>query len=178
MKYKTIYIDPPWKQQMTGKYSIRHARAKNLKYPTMSLKELEELPIKDLFDVGCHIWLWTTNQYLRQGFDLLDKWGFKYLCPIHWKKPSGIGNYFIHVTQTMLFGYYQRCVFPIGRYFPNFIETKKPPMEHSRKPVEVYEYIEKISEEPRIEMFARAFSPLFPKRDGWDTWGDESSERR
>ena len=38
---------------------------------------------------------------------------------------------------------------------------------HSRKPVKMREMIEKVSYEPRIELFARE---IF---DGWDYWGDE-----
>ena len=26
---------------------------------------------------------------------------------------------------------------------------------------------------PRLELFARPWTPLFPKRDGWDHWGNE-----
>jgi hypothetical protein len=26
---------------------------------------------------------------------------------------------------------------------------------------------------PRIELFSRDLSPMFPKRDGWDVWGNE-----
>ena len=43
-----------------------------------------------------------------------------------------------------------------------------PRREHSRKPDEVYERIERMYPNARkLELFARN------KREGWDSWGDE-----
>lgn len=72
----------------------------------------------------------------------------------------------------MLFGYKSKCVFPLDRYKPNIIETLKP-KEHSVKPDQGYTFIESISPEPRLELFARPYTVMFPKREGWDTWGNE-----
>ncbi len=165
MTYKTIYIDPPYPICLTGKYSAtRNKRPDRLPYATMTIEEIASLPVESLAQPGCHIWLWTTNQFMRQGFDLLDKWRFKFLAPIHWIKPSGFGNYFIHRTQTILFGYYQTCLFPNARYLPNIFHA--PSTRHSRKPAASYELIERISAEPRIELFARQARP------GWTCLGD------
>ena len=38
---------------------------------------------------------------------------------------------------------------------------------HSEKPIEMRQMIEKVSYEPRIELFARE------EIDGWDCWGNE-----
>lgn len=170
-KYKTILADPPWEQQMRGKYKSRHKGATKLPYKTMSVEEIKSLPVAELAADDCHLWLWTTNQFLREGFDVMHSWGFKYLAPIHWIKPSGLGNWFVHRTQTILFGYRRKCVFPAGRYLPNIIESKEG--VHSAKPEESYRYIESISAAPRLELFARQWTPLFPERMGWDTWGNE-----
>jgi len=46
-----------------------------------------------------------------------------------------------------------------------------PRREHSRKPDEAYELIERMYPElPRIELFARA------RRPGWDAWGNETEK--
>ena len=140
--------------------------AVGLEYPTMSLQEIKNIPVAELADVGCHLWLWTTNQFLQCGFEVMESWGFKYLAPITWVKPSGIGNYFIHRTQTVLFGYKGKCVFPLARYQPTVVFATLP-KRHSQKPTEIYELIESISPPPRLELFARN------KRDGWDCWGNE-----
>lgn len=138
----------------------------SLAYPTMSLANICSLPIANLADDDCHLWLWTTNQHLPDGFQVMQAWGFKYLAPIHWIKPSGVGNWFVHRTQTLLFGYKQRCRFPLARYKPNILQTGDP-KRHSEKPDEAYQLIESISLAPRLELFARA------KRDGWQVWGNE-----
>ncbi len=163
-KYQIIYADPPWQQGLSGKYK-KHSAARELDYPIMSLDDICKLPIPDIADVGCHLWLWTTNQFLPAGFRVMEAWGFKYLSPITWVKPSGIGNYFVHRTQTILFGYKERCLFPLDRYKPTVLFANAG--RHSKKPDEFYELIESISPSPRIELFARA------RRDGWDCWGNE-----
>ncbi|RJO62360.1 MAG: methyltransferase [Dehalococcoidia bacterium] len=165
MEYKTIYTDPPWPQQLAGAYK-RHKGATALPYPTMTVSEILALPVQELAAEACHLWLWTTNQFLHDGFHVMEHWGFKYLAPITWVKPSGCGNYFISRTQTLLFGYKGKCRFPLGRYKPtNFHATC--PKRHSQKPDEAYALIESISPAPRLELFARQ------KREGWDVWGNE-----
>jgi len=85
---------------------------------------------------------------------------------IHVIKPSGVGNYFIQRTQTLLFGYKTKCKFPLDRYKPNILEVSDP-KRHSEKWEETYALIESISLGPRLELFARH------KRSGWDVWGNE-----
>lgn len=166
MKYLAILADPPWQQPMAGKYSRRDNRKPALPYPSMPLQDICALPIGDMAAEGCHLWLWTTNAFLRAGFEVMEAWGFKYLAPIHWVKPSGFGNYVVHRTQTVLLGYRGKCAFKGLRYFPNVLETGNP-KRHSQKPDAFHELIEKVSPEPRLELFARE------KRLGWHAWGNE-----
>ena len=167
MSYLTILADPPWAQTMSGRRTRpKGDAAPGLPYPTMSLDAIKALSVGDLAAEGAHLWLWTTNQFLCQGFDVMDAWGFRYLAPIHWVKPSGIGNWFVHRTQTLLFGYKGKCRFPLSRYQPNLIQTGDP-VRHSAKPAATYEYIERVSPAPRLELFARQ------RREGWDCWGNE-----
>lgn len=166
--FRSIVADPPWELSMRGK----RKRAKEpslpdmLPYPTMTLDQICALPIGELAADDCHLWLWTTNQHLRDGFRVMDAWGFRYLAPIHWIKPSGVGNWFVHRTQTILFGYRKRCRFPRARYMPNILMTGDP-IRHSQKPEESWRLIEAVSSAPRLELFARS------KRNGWASWGNE-----
>lgn len=166
--FKCILADPPWQLSLRGK---RHRKKEgqflaSLPYPTMTVENVCKLKVQDFADDDCHLWLWTTNQHLPNGFEVMKTWGFKYLMPIHWIKPSGIGNWFIHRTQTVLFGYNKKCKFPLERYKPNVVFTGVP-KRHSEKPVEFYDLIERISPGPRLELFART------KRTGWSCWGNE-----
>lgn len=167
MKYKTILADPPWPQKLSGKYADPKKAAKRaLPYPTMPVKDICELPVSSYADDGCHLWLWTTNQFLEDGFAVMRAWGFKYLAPIHWIRPSGLGNWFVHHTQTLLFGYRSKCIFPGARYRPNVFEAAVPKL-HSTKPEAAFTLIESVSPGPRLEMFARK------RRDGWDAFGNQ-----
>lgn len=165
--YRTILIDPPWQQTMSGKYrESKQKRAASLPYATMTIDQIQSLPVASLAASGCHLWLWTTNQYLRHGFDLMEAWGFRYLAPITWVKPSGMGNWFVHRTQTLLMGYRDKCQFNAARYRPTVLDGCSP-VRHSQKPSSSYDLIESVSDEPRVELFARSVRP------GWDAWGNE-----
>lgn len=70
MKYKIIYADPPWRYQDKGCNGNAQAH-----YKTMSIKELCELPIKDLSDDDCVLFLWTTYPMLKEAMILIESWG-------------------------------------------------------------------------------------------------------
>ncbi len=137
----------------------------------MWVGEIKALPVADFAAEGCHLWLWTTNQFLEAGFEVMRAWGFKYLAPITWVKPQGFGAYFQHRTQTMLFGYKGRCQFNLARCKPTALFANVG--RHSQKPEESYRLIESVSDGPRLELFARPVTPMFQRRPGWDVWGNE-----
>lgn len=167
-RYATILADPPWPLSMAGQRKRTRGGGKPaaLEYETMPLQDICAMNVGALAKPECHLWLWTTNQHLEDGFKVLRSWGFKYLAPIHWIKPSGQGNWFIHRTQTILFGYREKCVFPLERYLPNIFQSGDP-QRHSQKPLEARGFIERVSPPPRLELFAR------DNRLGWDAWGNE-----
>jgi len=190
--YRCLLVDPPWRMKMAGRYNGaggRHERPRTLPYHTMTLEDIYALPVGDLAERGAHLWLWLVNEFWEHGPPFMRHWGFTYLAPITWAKPSGFGNYFISRTEHLLFGYKERCQFNRARYVPNYYEETEPaadlePIEeryhwgrpkhgqHSRKPEASYRLIESVSDEPRLELFARPPSPLFPIREGWMQLGD------
>ena len=169
MRFRTILIDPPWPlQTVTGFTHPRNTRPKRLPYPTMTVDQIRAIPVADLPDDNAHLWLWTTNRFLPDGFDLMESWGFKFMIPVHWIKPSGLGAWWVHRTQTVLFGYRGRLDMK-SKLHPNIINAN--PGRHSQKPAASYELIEAVSHEPRVELFART------PRDGWTTLGNELDGR-
>jgi N6-adenosine-specific RNA methylase IME4 len=166
-QFLTILADPPWQQPLSGKrIRKKGGMCPSLPYSTMRLDKIMRMPIGDFAADGCHLWLWTTNAFLEDGFKVMRGWGFKYLAPIVWVKPSGAGNYVIHRTQTLLLGYRGRCRFRRLRYFGNVMETSNP-RYHSAKPDSFYDLIEQVSEPLRLEIFAR------DRRLGWESFGNE-----
>ncbi|MEE4379643.1 MAG: MT-A70 family methyltransferase [Candidatus Competibacteraceae bacterium] len=175
-QYSTILADPPWQfQNRTGKMAPEHRRL--LRYPTMQLKEILELPISKLASAQSHLYLWVPNALLQEGLRVMEAWGFTYKSNLVWYKirkdggpdGRGVGFYFRNVTELILFGVRgsMRTLAP-GRRQVNLLSTQK--REHSRKPDEIYDLIESCSPGPYLEIFAR-----FP-RQGWNQWGNEDVE--
>lgn len=167
-KYKTIYIDPPWEERGGGKIK----RGADRHYNLMKLHEIQALPIQNLMDAeGCHLYMWVTNNFLPKALDLLRAWGFEYITLITWNKDRfGLGQYYRGITEHCIFASTKkRLPYKItngkrSQGVTGFYEAKTI---HSRKPIKMREMIEKVSYEPRIELFARQYI------EGWDCWGNE-----
>lgn len=173
MKYRTIYADPPWNEAGGGKIK----RGADRHYPLMKTPEIIEL-MKEVLDGkvdqenGCHIYLWVTNNFLQDGFEVLEALGFEYITMITWgKERMGLGQYYRGMTEHCLFGATKKR--PSYRTLPNgkraqgktlFIERKG---RHSEKPEQMRQWIEQVSHGPRLEIFAR------DQFEGWDVWGNE-----
>ncbi|TWT40584.1 hypothetical protein RAS1_42970 [Phycisphaerae bacterium RAS1] len=175
-QFATLLADPPWQfQNRTGKMAPEHRRL--LRYPTMQLEEICELPVRNLAAARSHLYLWVPNALLAEGLEVMRRWGFTYKSNLVWYKirkdggpdGRGVGFYFRNVTELILFGIRgsMRTRTP-GRTQVNLLPTRK--REHSRKPDEIYDVVESCSPGPRLELFAR-----FP-REGWTQWGNEDVE--
>jgi len=78
-KYNIIYADPPWKYNDKG----CRGNATN-HYPTMKNEDICNLPIEDLADDNCVLFLWVTAPKLPEGLQVMESWGFKYKTCIIW----------------------------------------------------------------------------------------------
>jgi len=176
-RFSTILADPPWQfLNRTGKVAPEHRRL--LRYPTMELQEIIELPVGKVAAARSHLYLWVPNALLMEGLQVMKAWGFSYKSNIVWLKVRkdggpdgrGVGFYFRNVTELMLFGVRgsMRTLKP-GRTQVNMLATRK--REHSRKPDEIYDIIEACSPGPYLELFARF------QRNGWSQWGNENVEQ-
>ena len=166
-KYQVIYADPPWN---IGSIELdKWESPLSDKYPTMTDDEIRELPIKEISAENCGLFMWTTHTKLPFSLELLELWGFKYYCIITWDKGSGWSQHGFHKrTEFIVFGYKGKITEIInqqGQFIPTMI--KENSSIHSRKPHQVYSIIERSTNEPRIELFARF------KRQGWDSWGNQ-----
>lgn len=172
--YGAILVDPPWQfQNRTGKVAPEHKRL--ARYPTLTLQEIKEIPVRLVAGEKSHLYLWVPNALLQEGFDVMKAWGFEYKTNIIWQKirkdgepdGRGVGFYFRNTTEMVLFGVRGKLrTLKRGRTQVNIIKTRK--REHSRKPDELYEIIESCSPGPYLELFARG------ARKGWDQWGNEA----
>ena len=146
------------------------------RYPTMSLDEICDLPVEAIVKDPAHLYLWVPNALLPEGLKVMENWGFKYKSNIIWYKirkdggpdRRGVGFYFRNVTEVLLFGVRGKSARTLapGRSQENILSTRK--REHSRKPDEQYDLIERCSFGDRLELFARG------PRKGWTVWGNQS----
>jgi N6-adenosine-specific RNA methylase IME4 len=175
--FQTVLADPPWRFiNRTGKVAPEHRRLS--RYETMTTDEICTLPVKVLTVEPAHLYLWVPNALLPEGLKVMEAWGFEYKSNVVWHKVRkdggsdgrGVGFYFRNVTELLLFGVRgkkARTLAP-ARSQVNMIQTRK--REHSRKPDEQYELIERCSPGPYLELFARGTRP------GWTFWGNQADD--
>jgi len=165
-KYKTIVVDPPWPQRKTGARKSRPNQKQNLDYPTMSLSEISALPILSISEENSVLFLWVTQKFLPQSFEIMKGWGFRYQRVITWDKQNGMCLFgFHHRTEFCLFGYRgQINAFPKRKAIPTVFFAKSE--RHSAKPDCFYDMVS-VFGSPYLDVFARK------ERAGWDVFGNE-----
>lgn len=150
--FGTILADPPWRfANRTGKVAPEHRRL--ARYETLSFEEIGALPVADHAADPAHCYLWVPNALLPHGLRILAAWGFVYKTNLIWHKirkdggsdGRGVGFYFRNVTEMVLFGVRGRNARTRapGRRQVNLLASRK--REHSRKPDEQYDIIERCS---------------------------------
>lgn len=161
-EFKTILADPPWDINQKG------ALGASSHYDLMTLDQIKSMPVADLAAPDAHLWLWVTNATLRAGYDVMEAWGFTPRSPLTWIKPRlGLGNYLRNATEHLILG--TRGKAPVQfRTQPTWMFA--PLQEHSHKPEEQYAVIERISQGPYLELFARRRPP---SSADWSVWGNE-----
>lgn len=164
--YDVISIDPPW--QIGDPFSVSEkAGYKPLQYPTMSVEEIKELDIPCAED--CHVFLWTTQKFLFDAFDVLDTWGLEYVCTFTWVKnggpqPLGLPQY---NTEFFIYARKGKAKFIDTKNFFTALEAKRT--GHSSKPEKFYELLRRVTAGRRLDMFNRR------EIEGFDRWGNEAS---
>ena len=161
-RFRTILADPPWETHQRGPLGAsRH-------YRLMSLERIKALPVAQLAQPDAHLWLWVTNATLRDGYDLAEAWGFTPRSPLTWIKPRfTLGNYLRNATEHLLLATRGRA--PVAyKSQPTWMFA--PLQDHSHKPEEQFAIIERVSQGPYLELFARRRPP---SNKSWAVWGNQ-----
>ena len=171
--FRCIVADPPWAYGAWGTPSDRpnQTKVRPMPYPTMTVQEIAALPVAGCAEDGCHLYLWTTQRFLRATYDVLDAWGFKQGAVLVWSKPPmGVCGTWVCSAEFCIFarrGTLAHKRRHIGTVF-NWSRGR-----HSAKPGAFQDLVETVSPGPYLELFARPWTPLFEKRVGWEAWGNE-----
>jgi N6-adenosine-specific RNA methylase IME4 len=160
-RFDCVVVDPPWRYDTRSDPSARGV----VSYPTMTVEELMALDVGGLAADDAILWCWTTNAHMRKVYRLLDAWGFQEKTILTWVKPSvGLGKW--------LRGQTEHCVVAV-RGLPTVRLTNQstvliaPRRDHSQKPEEFYQLVEKLCPGRKAELFARH------RRKGWATAGNQ-----
>jgi protein gp37/N6-adenosine-specific RNA methylase IME4 len=174
--YDIVYADPPWwyysdtnKNGAAGKH-----------YPLMPDDELRNFPMRQLMADRSILFVWATSPRLDLAMRCIESWGLHFRgVSFTWIKTrkdgrllgaSGVRPSIVKPTTE-----YVLAASPIARGKPLPLSDEAiqhtisaPRREHSRKPDEVQERVEKMYPDVRrIELFARR------RRLGWDSWGGQ-----
>ncbi len=169
-KYKIIYADPAWTYEDKA---LAGNRGAGCKYDLMTIEEMCNLPIKELADKDCVLFMWITMPKLNECFELIKAWGFEYkTVAFTWIKTNNNGKPFIGMGRWTRANA-ELCLLAtkgepkrINASISQIVLSKIG--KHSSKPYEVYNRIENLMGDlSRIELFSRQ------KREGWDAWGNE-----
>ena len=167
MKYETIVIDPPWtvKNNLTD---LRFYRTgKKMPYKLMSDEEIKNFPIDNFAEDRCDLFMWCITSKIPLAFEILKKWGFRYIDFFAWDKEIGVPvNGVYRSVEWVIYAYRGKMgINKKGKFLNTMIREKRG--KHSRKPNAFYEMLSTNTKEPRIDIFARE------PRKGFDVWGDE-----
>lgn len=194
MKYAAIYIDPPWKYKVWSEPGSGRGGLAVEHYDLMEIEEIIAIPIPDLMDKHCAVFMWSTWTHLPEAFQVGAAWGLTYkTCAFNWVKLNkmqrdtpftGMGYWTRANSEPCLLftkgsphrkskDVPQMLIDWQGGLFDDFeTETIATPIgRHSEKPQAIYERIEALVPGAYCEVFARKVRP------GWDVYGNEIDGR-
>ena len=163
-KYNIIYADPPWKYS----FSKSGNRKIENQYETMKIEDIKNLPIQDISEKDCILYLWATSPKLIEALEVMKAWGFTYKTHGIWDKEIiGMGYWWRGQHELLLVGTKGKMSPPPQDKRESSVYTERRG-KHSKKPQHFRDFIkESFPQLPKIELFARQ------KVEGWDCWGNE-----
>lgn len=166
-----VYMDPPWHFQTRS--AAGEGRSANTHYTTGLIDRImsDLAPVKDIAADSAVLLMWMVDWGPRLALALIEALGFEHkTTAFTWAKSEGDGW---HMGQ----GFWTRAnpedCWLATRGSPKRLHADvrqlivAPVTEHSRKPDETYERIERLVEGPYLELYARH------PRQGWVSWGNE-----
>ncbi len=158
--FDVIVIDPPW--EYGDQYDDKGNRG-TVDYPTMTQEQLKQIKLPTKKD--CVLWLWVTNGFIKDAYELLEEWGFEAKSFMTWNKVNmGTGRWLRNVTEHCILAIKGKPFFDNKTYTTLLTEKRTG---HSIKPESFYTMVDKICAGRKLDYFARK------PREDWEVYGDE-----
>lgn len=171
--FDVITADPPWLYDLRAEDATHRG---NTPYPPMTTEEICALevgsrPVIEVAEKDAVLWLWTTNGHLlgkkavSDALLVAEAWGFQPKAMLTWVKDRlGLGHYLRNRTEHCILAVRGKPVITLSN---EDTVLEAPVREHSRKPDEFYELVERVTPGAKLELFSRE------ARKGWAAWGAE-----
>lgn len=177
--FGSIGSDPQWK--FLARSAAGEGRSANIHYKTEEVDKIKDLPVNQLLADDGAFYMWMVDWCPQDAFDLLAHWGLRHVTTAFtWIKTNGDDaglDIWDDSTWHMGQGYWTRanpeqCLLATkGNPKRLHADVRQliiaPVMEHSRKPDEWLDRIERLTTGDYLELQARRTRP------GWVSWGDE-----
>jgi N6-adenosine-specific RNA methylase IME4 len=170
-RYGSILADPNWNYETWS--AKGRDRSPDQHYDTDPLATIKALPVRALAADDSCLYLWCMDWLLPGALEVIDAWGFTFIkVGFVWVKQNrsgeglfmGMGKWSREGTELCLFATKGKP----SRLNADVRQVIMAPIrEHSRKPDETHERIERLTAGPYLELFARRLRP------GWTCYGDE-----
>lgn len=169
-KFGVIVADPEWHDETWGGEKTGMNRHAANHYPTQSTEVIASRDVASIAAPDCVLFLWSTNQHLREAISVMEAWGFAYKSNYCWgKNKISLGFWSRGKHELLLVGTCGAppCPAP-GTQRESLIVAPKG--KHSAKPEIFLEMIEQyFPTMPKIELNRRGKA-----RPGWTAWGNEA----
>jgi N6-adenosine-specific RNA methylase IME4 len=174
VKFDLLYCDPPWRYNSRTNHKTRFRGGACGHYDLMTTDEIKQLPVESITKDDAVLFMWATFPMLTDALEVIDAWGFTYKTNgFTWMKQNtsgnglffGVGYYTKSNAEVCLLATKGKTLKPESNSVSSAILA--PRREHSRKPDETYERIEKLYPSlSKVELFSRN------ERDGWYSLGN------
>jgi len=177
-RYNILYADPPWRFRVWNR-DTGCGRSADSHYRTMILEEIKALPVGNIVDKDCTLFLWATCPMIPEALEVMQSWGFSYkTIAFVWVKRNkkaptwftGMGYWTRANAEVILLGTKGNPK-RVNKNVHQIID--EPIRRHSQKPdITRKKIVDLMGDLPRIELFARLKDDT-EYTEGWDFWGDE-----
>ena len=100
-KFPILYADPPWQFEQAAPQANADPEDH---YDTMTLEEIKNLPVQEVAEKDCALFLWVPTAKVIEASEVLEAWGFTYRTHATWDKEMiGMGRWFRQQIEDLFF---------------------------------------------------------------------------